>query len=417
MMDGVLSASLNDLSEGGELDFNNENSKLSKKIKSLQSVALTCATILGKTNLPLFHEIGDLLSPPPAEGLKKKNKKDEILDVEILPFDVVCRSLARALSDDDSEVNYQTLHRIGTRFVYEFKGLLMDRMKAVAFISLLDKVSLYINENKEVNQRALQNTLSLSSTLIINYIKISDINNTSIPDNIITALSNAIQRSSVSGLSGSGLQPNTITDLISEGVKGLSSDDMGGRILITLLSSTSTAAVSLISQCLRSFYITNPTLILLKIVLSASTNNDVKVTDLNMYTPLSKNTSVLYITPYARAGALMALSQFIVAINSINDMNSIQSNLLIVLLPVLIASCCDEDGIIRRAGLTLAQSFKQLRPVIKLNQITDKVDKLSVNVSVNDLNILGTLLHNAEGTFLICIYIYIYVYIHIIDHM
>jgi hypothetical protein len=395
MMNGVLSP-LNDLSEGGEVDSN--DNKLSKKIKAFQTVALACATALGN-NLPLFSEISNLSVQP--EG-KKKNKKVEISE-EVVPFDVLCKSMAEALCGDHSDVNYHTLHRIGIRFLYEFNGLTIDCMKAVAFISLLDKVSLHISENKD--EKALQNCLSLLSTLIINYIKIGDINNTPFPESIILALSNVIQRSSGAGLSGVCNQPMTISDLIAEGVKGISSDDVGGRILLTLLSSTNSTVVSLISHCLKAFYITNPTLILLKIVVSTSCSSDVKVDNLDLYTPNLGSKSMLYVSPYAKAGALMALSQFTAAINSIDDMNADQSHLLIVLLPVLIAACCDQDVVIRKAGLILAQSYKQLRPVIKLNQVVDKKDKLSVSVSVGDLNILGALLSNAEG-----IYIYIYIY-------
>jgi hypothetical protein len=208
MMDGVLSP-LNDLSEGGELDSN--DNKLSKKIKALQTVALTCASALG-SNLPLFSEITNL-SVQPIEGKKtNKNKKVEILE-EIIPFDVVCKSVARALCGNNSDINYHILHRIGIQFLYEFHGVSIDRMKAIAFISLLDKVSLHISENNNENndKKALQNCLSLLSTLIINYIKISDINNTPIPESIIFTLTNVIQRSSGAGLSGVCNQPMTIS--------------------------------------------------------------------------------------------------------------------------------------------------------------------------------------------------------------
>ena len=388
---------------------NYETEKGGKRSKALQYTALLCAKLLGDNeSLPLFSGISSILTEnktPHDSIMKKKNKskndngivKDSDSE-ENLTFDLVAKSIALCLCGADSSSKFQSFHRASLYFSSTSWVTRTSRSKNRTFISFLDSISSHLiamlmEETTEKTEilKVLQFITALSTSQIIHFIRMSSAK-TFISLAVITALKNIITRADIIGISniiGNDKLEN-VPDIIIEGSKNILANDIGGRIILSVLSSEIPSIAALAGLCLGHFYGNNPSFILYRVALSSVTHGGVQCDDLSFYYPLNvtntviENTdfgaidftdSYLEVSPKAKAGAISALSQYISAFNTgveVFDIDISLSSLLIAIVPLLIGSCCDENKSVRSSAILLGQSLKDLRPQFQLTSQKNK---------------------------------------------
>lgn len=401
-MDGVYSSVKE---EDNEL----ENSE--KKIKTLQYTALCCAKMLGDDeNLLLFNGISAVLLEKNTVNdvmTKYKNKskidddtvKDSNFDVEdVLTFDSLVKSIAISLCGVDFTTKFQLFHSASLCFLSKSVDTITNRLKSSTYIAFMDSISTHlitILEEKSSDKMEVLNVLqfftALSTSLVIHFIKTNDTKE-KMPLSVMTALNNIISRAQTIGISNitGDCKLENVPDLILEGSKKILANDIGSRIILTVLSSKISSIAALAGSCLGNFFGINPSLILFRIALSSQICGGVPCDDLNYYYPLNHTQktvdftdfgavdytdSYLEISPKARSEAISALSQYISAYNIgaiENEINVSLSSLLIAIVPLMIGCCCDENKIVRNSGLLLGKALMDLRPQFQLTTQNNK---------------------------------------------
>ena len=270
----------------------------------------------------MFKNIPILLlnnNTPVEISLKKKNKlkvkqdlsnekNDEIIDFSsISPFELITQSIAISLSDTNFFSKYLILHKASMFFLAKNDDSVTDRFKSSTYISLLDQVCTSMlrmladssnGSGSGSDSSAIIGGLlcctALNTSLIVRYLKICDSQNSKINESVITALRNIINNASTTGIADingeKSLKKNleNVPDLITEGSKNILSSDIGGRIILTVLSAKNPLIAALAGPCLGKFYGKYPSLILFQIALNSETVGCVQCDDLRPYFPLTK---------------------------------------------------------------------------------------------------------------------------------
>ena len=427
-----------------------ETEKGGKRTKALQYTALLCAKLLGDNgNLLLFGGISSLLSEKDTvhDGvIKKKNKSkiengivDDSHSEESLSFDLVAESIAVSLCGADFSNKFRLFHRVSLYFVTKSGDTRTNRFKSSIYITFLDTISTHLitmltdetTEKKEI-LKVLQFLTALSTPLIIHYIKMSNWRHTApVSANVMTALKNIITRADIIGISNliSNCTLENVPDIIIEGSKNILANDIGGRIILTVLSSEIPSIAALAGLCLNHFYGNNPSFILYRVALSSLSQGGIQCDDLSYYCPLNGNRenemvdypdfgvtdftdSYLEVSPKAKTGAMSALSQYISAFNTGVEIMKIDvslSSLLIAMVPLIIGSCCDENKNVRSSALLLGKSLMDLRPQFQLTLQKNKKKQSKENTLVSgiipmtiiELITFGHIVHSSSAVILL----------------
>lgn len=377
--------------------------KASPAAKTLQNSALRCAEALGHNSIVELFK--DKSVPPSASSGRSA------------VHEIIALSVAQSLVGQNVNIQFEALHSASLFFISKEKDSSIQRVKAGSYIIFLDLISKRLEALRLTNaQKAtlpLQLCSTLSAMMISRYIKVCDHDGSEVSSAVIQALKDLLARCKLCGLSISTVSEGTIlavSDLVKEVSMEASASDVCERLLLTILGSRSASVAALVGTCIGHLFAKKPIVSLLRIALSGKRETGVHADDSRLYSPsgqspegpsTSSSSSMsnqhLHVGSQAKASAISALAQYVIAISSSKNvaLSAAQSTMLVAISPVAIGACCDEVEIVRTSGLELSKALSTIRPTLTLHSsATSKATTAlsmyhPVTMTVKELIILG----------------------------
>ena len=378
--------------------------KASPAAKTLQNSALRCAEALGQKGIVQLFK--DISVPPSASSGRSA------------VHEIIALSVAQSLLGQNVNSQFEALHSASLFFISKEKDSSIQKVRAGSYIIFLDLISKRLEALRLTNaQKAtlpLQLCSTLSAMMVSRYIKVCDHDGSEVSSAVTQSLKDLLARCKLCGLSSSTVSEGTIlavSDLVKEVSKEASASDVCERLLLTILGSRSASVAALVGTCVGHLFAKNPIVSLLRIALSGKRETGVHADDSRLYSPLttsgqapegpssssSMSNQHLQVGSQARASAISALAQYVIAISSSKNvsLSAAQSTMLVAISPVAIGACCDEVEIVRTAGLELSKALSTIRPTLTLHPsgtkkaVTAKSIVHPVTMTVEELIILG----------------------------
>ena len=386
-----------------------------RKSRLLPATALRCARLLSE---------GGLLALLSESGTSTEDAQ---------PLEALSAMVAKSLCGGEANVRFEALHSASQSFLLDSSLSKSNKLYARSFILFLDSISRHLEsmvqgKEKGKGQRdstyGLQLCCTVSASAISRYIKISESSSSDVCEAVIASLQSLIQRCKICDFSHVGTaqnQAHSITDLIAAASTSISAADIGGRLILSILGSEDSAVAALVGSCLGVFYSHDPLSVLYRISLSTHSSSAVPADDVRMYSPLQSDGAItgqcgadmsrlsLQVTPHARASAITAIAQFVSALNLRNtddNVSASQSTALIAIAPIAIGACCDENALLRSAGVSLAKALSTLRPALQLHVSSSSkfsengAKEIAVPMTMTELILLGEILSGASALIL-----------------